>query len=61
MNIQSRALLRIRYHEDDPFASHRRLRVQTRRPDSAAIPHIWQDKASEPVNDDLSAEARSQY
>ena len=35
--------------------------IQTCRPDSAAIPDTWQDKAAESVHEDSSAEARSQW
>ena len=60
-DIQSCALLCIRRHEDDPLASHRRLRIQTCRPDNAAILNTWQDKAAESIHDDFSAKACSQW
>lgn len=60
MTSQPCAVLRIRCHEDDPLALHARLRIQTCRSQSVAIPDIWQNEATESIHGDSGAEARSQ-
>lgn len=60
MNLQPCALLCVNRYENDSLASHRRLRLQACKSDSAAVPDVGQDQVAQSVHDDISTEARSQ-